>query len=299
MEPAKEFYTTLLNKVSNGVYIVDREKHIAFWSRKAEEITGRAASEMLHRGCHDVLQHEDVRGKNLCEEDCPLDRTIREGKAFTRKIYLLHKKGHRIPVEVQTLPVPDSSGRIIGAAEVFRDDSAERAARRRLRRLEKLAMLDPLTKLPNRRFLETSIQSRLGEARRYRFRLGVLMIDIDHFKSINDAHGHAVGDRVLQIVGRTLSSNTRPFDLTGRWGGEEFISLVRVVDKEELNRIADRLRTLIETSEYRRGKKRIRVTASIGAVLASDGRSASALVKAADRFMYRSKERGRNRVTVS
>ena len=164
--------------------------------------------------------------------------------------------------------------------------------------LEKLSSLDPLTNLPNRRSMETSIAARMAETRRYDVTFGVLFVDIDRFKAVNDAHGHETGDQVLRLVAKTLARSLRPFDVCGRWGGEEFLAIILNVDTLQLEVVAERVRALIAQTRIPLGGDHMSVTASIGGTLAQAGDSLESLVDRADRAMYASKMAGRNRITL-
>lgn len=152
--------------------------------------------------------------------------------------------------------------------------------------------------MPNRAFLEKEIQGRLDERRRYGLPTGLLFVDIDRFKTVNDRFGHAAGDDLMRIVADTLSRASRSFDVVGRWGGEEFVGILRNVGPESLAQIAERYRMLIEHSYSTQNADPIRVTVSIGATLARTADTVSSLVERADRLMYASKSAGRNRVTA-
>jgi diguanylate cyclase (GGDEF)-like protein len=123
-------------------------------------------------------------------------------------------------------------------------------------------------------------------------------MDIDNLKQINDTYGHATGDAVLRTIAKTLQKNLRPSDFVGRWGGEEFIAIIRNVDEHGLHDIGSRFRLLIEKSAVRTGAERIRATVSVGATLASDNDTLKTLVDRADQLMYRSKNAGKNRLTT-
>ena len=161
-----------------------------------------------------------------------------------------------------------------------------------------MALLDPLTGMGNRRFVEIGLNSRLNELQRYGWKFGLLFIDIDHFKKVNDLYGHETGDMVLKMVAGTLVHNARSFDLIGRWGGEEFVAIIANVTGEELLRIARKYRALVGESNVLAGKDRISVTISIGATLARPDDSPETLLNRADQLMYQSKLSGRNRVTM-
>ena len=134
---------------------------------------------------------------------------------------------------------------------------------------------------------------------RYGWPFGVLFVDIDRFKEVNDTLGHEVGDRVLRMVARTLSADQRSFDLLGRWGGEEFLVILTNVTDEGLWSIAERSRIRVqESSAGLEDGQSVSVTVSIGGTMAEKGDTLESLVRRADRRMYLSKSAGRNRVTV-
>lgn len=202
-------------------------------------------------------------------------------------------------MQIRVAPIRDSENRIAGAVETFSEISSKGAIAQRMEDLQKMALYDTLTNLANRRFLQMKIESRLNELERYGWPFGVVFIDIDHFKEINDTYGHKSGDRVLQVVANTLANNIRAFDVAGRWGGEEFLVIVVNVNRETLFSIADKLRILVKRSSVSAGPEIIRVTISLGATLANPSDTVDTLVARADQFMYRSKSFGRNRVSMS
>ncbi len=254
---------------------------------------------MVSTRCADnILCHVDDLGQNLCNSCCPLVSTISSGAVIDAELYLHHKNGHRIPVSVRVVPLTDDKGEVIGGVEMFSDSSNKAANELRLQELEKLALLDELTQLANRRYLERELEARLEEMSRYDIPFGVLFMDLDDFKKVNDELGHDTGDRVLSFVGKTLSANSRPFDLYGRWGGEEFVGIVRNVSAGNLKHMGQRLRKLVEKSFLLVGEERLRVTISIGATMALPGDTIQSLLQRADLLMYQSKAAGKNRLTI-
>jgi diguanylate cyclase (GGDEF)-like protein len=162
---------------------------------------------------------------------------------------------------------------------------------------EKLAYVDPLTGAANRRYAEITLHARYEEFQRYGWPFGVIFIDIDRFKSINDECGHAAGDEVLKMVAKTLMNSARSFDVVARWGGDEFIAVIANVEKEQLIATANRFRNLVEQSSRVSGPVQ-QVTISLGATLARSDDTEAAVLERADRFMYTSKSAGKNRVTT-
>ncbi len=294
------FYKELLDRVGDGVYFVDRERRIVYWNEGATRLTGYKAEDILGRHCQDdILCHVDQSGKNLCEDGCPVSESIADGETRTTQVFLRHKQGRRVPVLVQVQPMRGPDGSIIGAIEIFSENSAERETQRKMDEMIRLAFLDDLTLLPNRRFLEMSLRTALSEQQVHKDPLGVLMIDIDKFKTVNDTFGHAGGDRALHEAAKTLVGSLRPTDIVGRWGGDEFLAITRNVNLDSLHELAQRCVALIATTAALSiDGRRIPMTSSVGAALYRPGESAEELVNRADKLMYESKASGRGRATT-
>jgi diguanylate cyclase (GGDEF)-like protein/PAS domain S-box-containing protein len=293
------FYKDVFDRLSDGVYFVDKERQITFWNAAAERITGYQRDEVLGSSCRDgILQHVDAAGTQLCICGCPLGASMEDGMAREAEVYLHHKSGHRIPVLVRSTPIRDENQTIIGAVEIFVDRSDPGEALQRVQELEHLAFLDPLTGAGNRRFAEHVISQRMSELKRNQWRFGICFLDIDHFKGVNDRHGHKAGDSVLQTVAKSVMGTVRTHDFVARWGGEEFMVVVSQKQDSDLRIVAERIRSIVAASDTHVGTDTIKVTVSIGVSTARPGESAEALVARADSLMYISKKLGRNRVTV-
>lgn len=161
------------------------------------------------------------------------------------------------------------------------------------RALEWRASHDPLTGLWNRQRLETELDEELERSARYNTPCSLIMLDADHFKAVNDAHGHDAGDRVLVRLGRVLASEVRGPDRVARWGGEEFMVLLPQTDLAAAAGTAERLRARVAGSDAGDG---LGITASLGVASCRDPDQRSALLKRLDDALYRAKEEGRNRV---
>jgi diguanylate cyclase (GGDEF)-like protein len=188
-------------------------------------------------------------------------------------------------------PLRGADGSIAGAVEIFSDDSAQIEARRKTEALEKMAFLDHLTQLPNRRFVEMSLQTALSEYRVHREPFGVLMADLNRFKEINDSYGHSTGDRVLQEAAKTLVASLRPNDTVGRWGGDEFVAIVRGVSQEALDQLVTRCTAILAQIAIPDGDRpNICLTISIGAtVVQRSSETPDEILQRADELMYHSK----------
>lgn len=299
MNLSLQSYQKIMEDLPVGLYIVDRHNNIIYWNHAAERISGFRHDEVVGSRCSDnILCHVDDAGATLCGGVCPLALTISQGIARESEFYLHHKHGHRVLVSASITTLNDDEGNVIGGVMTFSDISSKTVNDLRLQELEKLALLDRLTQLANRHYLERELDARLEEVGRYDIPFGILFMDIDDFKRVNDCYGHDTGDRVLQFVAGTLSANSRPFDLYGRWGGEEFIGIARNVSGSDLKLMGQRLRKLVEKSFLLAEGDRLQVTISIGATLASSTDSIASLIQRADALMYQSKAAGKNRVTL-
>jgi len=161
---------------------------------------------------------------------------------------------------------------------------------------EKLSYMDSLIGIPNRRYLEVRFEEELSRSVRHQLSLACMMIDIDRFKNINDTFGHVTGDYVLKEIGRIFLANKRAYELIGRYGGEEFVMVLKQQGKEEALHVAERLRMIIEDHPFFFDGQRFRITVSIGiiALTPTAQDSVESIISKADQAMYMSKKQGRN-----
>ncbi len=162
------------------------------------------------------------------------------------------------------------------------------------------ARTDELTGLANRRSIMETLSEEIDRADRYDHDLSLILLDLDHFKLINDDHGHVVGDQVLQQVGQLLSTEIRSSDFAGRYGGEEFIIVTPEVETEEAAELAERIRTSLEQIEFEGNEENenFKVTCSAGVASYDESLSPKALITRADQAMYYAKGEGRNQVRL-
>ncbi len=292
-------YKHILDNLCDGIYFLDTNRKITYWNKGAEQITGYSSDEVMGRCCSDnILVHIDQQGNQLCCDKCPAADTLLDGQRHEAELYLRHKQGYRLPVRACIDPIIDTDGTIIGAVELFTDISSSMALRQQVHELEQMALFDSMTEIGNRRYAQMNLHARFNEKKRYGWNFGLMFIDIDQFKLFNDSHGHAVGDRVLKMIAKTLASNIRPFDIACRWGGDEFVVILVHIEPDELHSIAEKLRTLVEQSAFSENSRQIHVTVSIGATLIRDNDTTGSLVQRADTLMYKGKKHGRNCVTI-
>ena len=297
------FYERLLDNMQEGVSL-KRERKMTTWNEGAGGLAGFADAgfsqeEVLGKECGDsILACVDEAGKALSGNGGPVDGVMVDGESALAEFYLRQKRGYRSPVSVRALPIRNSAGIIVGAVEVFSDSTVKLKFDKRVTELEQLAFRDPLTGLPNRRYIELKVEHGLQDHQRLGRLYGLLMFDLDHFKQVNDSHGHDAGDAMLKAIGENVARGLRPDDVVGRWGGEEFLVLAPDVDAITLGDLAERCRILIAESSVAAGVSRVSVTASIGATVLIHSDNANTAISRADELMYQSKHSGGDRTTA-
>jgi diguanylate cyclase (GGDEF)-like protein/PAS domain S-box-containing protein len=280
-----------LDSIGDAVVSIDLAGTVTYLNAVAEGMTGWSMNDACGRPSGEVLRVVDAESREPALS--PLVQAMLEDKSvgLSPNAVLLHRDGREFAIEDTAAPIHDSSGQVIGAVIVFHDVGV---ARERAARMAHLAYHDSLTGLPNRALLSDRITQAIGSARRHRRMLGVLFIDVDRFKSLNDTLGHPVGDELLQAVGRSLSACVRSSDTVSRLGGDEFVVLLT-----DLDCAGDVLTTvrkmLAEVSRRQRiGDHELAASVSIGiAIYPADGVDAVTLLKNADSALLHAKANGR------
>lgn len=295
---ADDFGRAVLDQLGEAVYVVDRSNRIVYWNAQAEALTGFTAEQAVGRWCGDgLLNHVDELGRPMCGPTvCPLRLTTLDGDTRRARVFAHHSAGHLTPVQVTASALRDATGTIIGAVETFHDDSDAVASAGRIRELQDQARLDPLTRLGNRRHLEDRLAARLAELHRGRAGFGLLLLDLDGFKSINDTYGHLVGDDCLRGVGASLAAGSRVDEDVVRYGGDEFLVLTSVEDADALGAVAARLAGLVHHTRVHGLTGGRHLTVSGGAVLARADDDEDSLLARADEALYAAKRSGRGTV---
>lgn len=292
-----QFYLDILNQLQDGIYFVDKERRIQFWNHAAERITGYKAEEIVGECCQNSgLNHIDKEGKPLCVMGCPLFASLADGKQRQDQVLVRHRDGYRVPLHVNVFPICQE-GEIIGAVEVFTKGSPTVFEDDYIESLSNIAMHDGLTKMPNRRYLESYLSYRLEEYQRFDRSFAVLFADIDDFSHVNNRYSHETGDMVLKNIAESLSRSVRRNDLVGRWGGEEFVGIYSISEPTEIQTIAERFRFLVDHTEVVKDGECIHATVSVGITVVRPEDTVHTLVERTDHLMYESKRAGKNRVT--
>ena len=293
----EDIYIAIISNMQDGAYFVDKNRMILFWNDAAEKITGYTKDEVVGKKCPESgLNHIDEEGRPLCQVGCPLFATNIDGKQRHERVFVRHKDGHRIPIRVNIFPIVNN-GEIMGSIELFTQDSPTKYDDVLITKLSGMAMHDELTKLPNRRYLESFLNYKLSQYKHFGQKFAVLFADIDNFSTFNNNYGHDAGDAVLKNIAATMRKNMKKDDLIGRWGGEEFVGIFTISNEYEGTIIAEKLRAVIEQTEINCEGENLHVTLSVGVTSVKMDDTAESIVARADHLMYESKSKGKNRIT--
>jgi diguanylate cyclase (GGDEF)-like protein len=271
-----------LDSISEGFLVVDSKGRLQDLNRAARSLPGFGSAR---------------EGEPL-PSDSPLTGCVAalvESDEAIRDLSLVDPEGGTRRYEARSYPVLERKAALRGKA-VLVSDITERSLL--LENLDALARTDYLTGLPNRRSLLELGAREIERSRRSRLPLGVIMADLDLFKSVNDRYGHDAGDETLKMASSRFAAALRSIDVLGRYGGEEFVVFLPGADMESSRAVAERIRESIESSETKFGAATIRLTVSIGvlSLVAGEDTEMEACLTRVDEALYRAKEAGRNRV---
>jgi diguanylate cyclase (GGDEF)-like protein/PAS domain S-box-containing protein len=250
--------------------------------------------------------NEDVVGKNPKVLQGPdTDNQTRENiraamgsrERIRTQILNYTRSGQPLWMDINIVPIFNDQGELAYFAAIERDLTEHKMLQSRL---EILASTDALTGLPNRQAIMGKAKNEFSRAKRYSRPLSIVMIDVDHFKSINDQHGHAAGDHVLTNVGHILGDSLRDSDVLARIGGEEFVLLLPDTPQANAEFVAERMRAQLANSTIRFEEIELKITASFGVAAISDAdENLEQMLSRADHAMYEAKHSGRNKVKTA
>ena len=289
--------TQMVEMLNQGVFVIDAEGIVVFWNRALAFASGIPAERALGASIFALYPQLDRPS---------FRRDLKSVLSFGNFAYFSQRlHGHLVPLP----PAPGSppgfefmqqscamgplrEGGRIAYAYVLIEDVTEIVAKERL--LSELAMRDALTSAYNRRYFDRRLAEELERSRRYGRRLGLVMLDLDLFKLLNDRYGHQFGDEALRWAVAVWEKCVRASDIVARYGGEEFCVLIVEASREECLALAERLRTQVSAEELVSGELRARITVSAGVALFRPGDRSDDILKRADEALYQAKGRGRN-----
>jgi diguanylate cyclase (GGDEF)-like protein/PAS domain S-box-containing protein len=311
LRSSEQRFRTLIESAPLAMVIWNKEHQITGWNRQAEEVFGWSESEVLGRDLLTFMVPQDLRA----QVGRLLEQTVELGVESHSVNSNLTRDGRTIEVEWHNTVVRDGDGRpetIFSLAQDVTDRLRSQAAleeaniklKQRLDDIHELqaqlreqAMRDPLTGMYNRRYLDDALPGEIARAMREKTPLSLMMIDIDHFKGVNDTHGHQIGDEVLKMLADLLRKEARRSDVACRFGGEEFVLLLPKMNLESARVRAERWRQMFAQTDVPAEGGAVRCTLSVGiAVYPEHGDLAEDLLRNADRALYLAKALGRDRV---
>lgn len=289
-------FQLLLMGLGEGVYGVDLKGRATFINPAALRMLGLDADQVLGHDQHLLFHHHHADGDPYPHTDCPITLTMTDGQTrHTEEEWFWRSDGSGFPVALTVTPLLKNGIRV-GAVVAFQDISERQELARQLRLL---ASTDSLTGTHNRRHFLHLLTQELMRYQRYNEPAALLMLDLDHFKHVNDQFGHATGDKVLKAFTACALRMLRRSDQLGRLGGEEFAILLPDTDSQGAHELAERLRHAVEEDEVASDSGNIRYSVSIGiALFHHDDGSADSILARADHALYRAKHAGRNRVEM-
>ena len=265
-------HKVLLEQLDEGVCMVDRDHRILYWNGGAERITGYLAHEVAGQFSHgDLLMHCENDGSLLpgSGPGSPVVAAMLDGRLHETTVFLLHREGHRILVQLQALPIHNSGGEIVGAAEVFAEVSAP--LHHRARELEAFGCSDSSTRAANRKFGEMMVQHALEALNMFEIPFGWLRIGLDGARDLDRRYGHGMVDAAVKMIAATLDRSLGSLDVLTRWELAEFRVEVSRCSRSELASVAERLRLLVRASTLEWWGDRLSVTVSVGGATAEPG----------------------------
>ncbi len=282
-------YHLIMESAGDAIILMDDTGHIIDLNRRAAEQFGYTRSEMLE-SCGDILFPQDIR------QECMLRQkgVLESGQSINTTVTAMRKDNTTFPVELaESRVVFQGNPLLLG---IFRDISERKLAEDRIRYL---AYHDALTDLPNRMLLNDRLGQTIRHARRHDQIVGVIFLDLDNFKNVNDTLGHDSGDDLLKMAAQRIKSSLREADTVARLGGDEFVVLLPAVPSEaEVNRVAEKILEAMNVPFVISGHT-FHVTCSMGlSLFPRDGTDCSDLLRNADEALYRAKKDGRNCLAI-
>lgn len=277
---ANSNYQNLIENLYEGLFYVDKERRIKYWSKGAEKITGYSSSEVLDQICSEkLLCPTDTEGKKYYGESNVFTNTLANGTTKQYELLITHKDGRKIPVSIRIAPMYDVNDNIAGATQLFTDNKEHLEHMVNDSEEYENSFFDPITKLPNKVSLEMSINFKLSEFRRYNRPFGLILFEIDNYDKLSDVYGEEFDTNVLVKISKLLTKELRPFDIAGKWSVKEFALILISVKENSINIIGDRLKDIVENTEFTIGKGTVDITLSIAGIIATLNDSSKILIE--------------------
>lgn len=301
----------MLQTIDVGLVVLDQDYQVQMWNSFMENHSGLTPAHVMGHNLFSLFS-EIPQAWFKRKLDMVFKLNTRSFTTWEQRPYLLRFRTYR-PISsaaehmyqnVTLIPISSADGRVRHVGVIIYDVTDTALGKLELesanQQLAQLSRTDRLTCLNNRGYWEECLQQEFARFQRSKAPCALIMFDIDHFKQVNDTHGHQAGDEVIRATAATLRGTIRATDIPGRYGGEEFTVILTDTDADSAGYVAERLRRKIEAQRVEYEGTVIDYTISLGvAELVPDTATPQAWLEQADQALYRAKEGGRNRVEVS
>ena len=292
----------IFNTSADGMWVIDKKYNIQRINEALLKFLDRDRDTAVGRKCYDLFSGSICR-----TNDCPMNRLLNGENRVECDIEKKHETGRKIPFILTATPFSGLDGGLLGIVEGFKDiterKKAEVALQKANHELQRLAIIDGLTQVANRRHFDDCLQTEWRRMRREKMPLGLIMCDIDYFKLYNDNYGHQEGDRCLHAVAQIIDECLkRPADMVARYGGEEFGVILPNTHADGAYHVAEIIRKAVMGLQIPHAHSKVDdyVSLSLGVscMIPSPGESPEALIGVADEALYIAKKQGRNQVVL-
>ena len=293
---ASLFEKKLIDNMHDGVVFVDSQVTILLWNTGAERLTGVSSAAACGRTLlPSLLDMCNAREQRIASEECPIAHAIATGVQWLGRVSVMGRQGRRVAVDLHAIPVRSVDGVIHGATVLLHDVSSETSLEEKCQALHAQVAKDPMTQVANRAEFDRMLNNFVAAHQESNLPCSLIMCDIDHFKSINDTHGHQAGDTAIITFTSLLKTMCRSGDLVARYGGEEFAVLCADCSNAAAARKAEAIRkALSEVKHQCLGNASI--TASFGVTELQAGDTPETMLRRSDRALLQAKDQGRNQV---
>lgn len=293
-------YRLVLESLQTGVYLVDRDQRIVFWNEGAEKITGYKRHEVVGHLCREnLIKSEKDPRPILSDTSNTLLSALRDGKPAMANVALLHKAGHRISVRLRAVPIRNSHGSVIGAAESFEENPAASDWDRRQTKLAEYGCLDQITGILNQGMIQSRLRDTLATFSQHFVPFSILCIAVDNLDELRKSNGMGIVAPVLRVVAQTIENSLRPTDFLGRFGDNEFLAILTECDSSEVPLVGERLRKMVGASHVEWWGNQLDLSASFGAASWLPGDDVDSLVRRGEGSLRRSIANGGNCVMLT
>ncbi len=294
---ASLFEQKLIAAMQDGVVFVDGHAQITFWSKGAERLTGIRGSQAIGQ-CFtpSLLQMLDCTNQPVTDEDCPVAESLGNNTQLQQRRQIIGSHGEHAAVDLHIIPVQTQQGTVLGATILLHDAQEEASLEEKCAALHAEVTKDPMTKVANRAEFDRMLALYVEAHQQAAQPLSLIMVDIDHFKRINDNYGHQAGDKAIITLAKLLTSMCRPGDLVARYGGEEFAVLCADCGNADSAQRAEQIREKLAGMPHAYLANKC-ITASFGVTELEAGDTPESFLRRSDQALLLSKENGRDQVT--